>query len=121
MKMTAREFKNRIKGVIPVQLCPYTKEGGVDIEGIKENTKFIVDFAKDGNKDVALFTNGSTTEFYANSIEEQKRVIKTVVDTVDGKIPAVAGVPQADEENKNSKKYWGKSAITLKPSGVMTR
>ena len=39
-------------------------------------------------------TNGSTTEFYANSIEEQKRVIKTVVDTVGGKIPVVAGVSQ---------------------------
>ena len=94
MSMTAEEFKNNLKGVIPVQLCPYTKEGEVDIEGMKENTKFIVDFAKDGNKDVVLFTNGNTSEYYANSIEEQKKTIKTVVDTVGGAIPVIAGVSQ---------------------------
>ena len=93
--MTAEEFKHSLKGVIPVQLCPYTKEGEVDFEGIEENTKFIVDFAKDGNKDVVLFTNGNTTEYYANSIEEQKNIIKTVVDTVGGAIPVIAGVSQA--------------------------
>ena len=94
MSMTAEEFKNSLKGMVVVQLCPYTKEGEVDFEGIKENTKFIVDFAKDGNKDVALMTNGSTTEFYANSIEEQKKVIKVSVDTVGGAIPVIAGVSQ---------------------------
>jgi len=43
-------------------------------------------------------TNGSTTEFYANSLEEQKTVIKTVVDTVGGSVPVVAGVSQAAAE-----------------------
>jgi len=95
MKMTAEEFRNSLKGIVPVQICPYTKEGEVDIEGLRDNTKFIVDFAKDGNKDVVLMTNGSTTEFYANSIEEQKKVIKTVVETVGGAIPVIAGVSQA--------------------------
>lgn len=95
MKMTAKEFRNNLKGIIPVQFCPYTKEGELDIEGLRENTQFLVDFAKDGNKDMVVMTNGSTTEFYANSIEEQKKVIKTVVDTVGGKIPVVAGVSQA--------------------------
>jgi len=94
MSMTGKEFKKRLKGIVPVQLCPYTKEGQVDVEGLRDNTKFIVDFAKDGDKDVVLITNGSTTEFYANSIEEQKEVIKTVVDTVAGRIPVVAGVSQ---------------------------
>ena len=94
MPMTVEEFKNSLKGMVSVQICPYTKEGEVDIEGIKENTKFIVDFAKDSNKDAALLTNGDTSEWYANSIEEQKKVIKTVVDTVGGVIPVIAGVSQ---------------------------
>jgi len=94
MSMTAKEFKNRLKGIVPVQLCPYTKEGELDTEGIRENTRFVVDFAKDGDKDVVLITNGSTTECYANSIEEQKKIIKTTVDTVAGRIPVVAGVSQ---------------------------
>ncbi len=95
MSMSLEELKKRLKGIIPVQYCPYTKEGNLDIPGLKENTKFLVDFAKDGNKDVVLMTNGSTTECYANSIEEQKTVIRTVVETVGGEIPVVAGVSQA--------------------------
>jgi len=91
--MSLNEVKSRLKGVIPVQFCPYTREGELDIEGLKENTKFLVDFARD--KDIVVMTNGSCTEFYANSLEEQKKVIKTVVDTVAGKVPVIAGVGQA--------------------------
>ena len=96
--MTMHELKKKLRGIIPVQYCPYTKGGELDVEGLKRNTQFLVDFAKSGNKDVVIMTNGSTTEFYANSIEEQKRVIKTVVDTVGGKIPVVAGVSQSSAE-----------------------
>lgn len=98
MSMTLNELKKKLRGIIHVQYCPYTKNKELDVEGLKRNTQFLVDFAKDGNKDVVIMTNGSTTEFYANSIEEQKRVIKTVVDTVVGKVPVVAGVSQAGAE-----------------------
>jgi 4-hydroxy-tetrahydrodipicolinate synthase len=94
MSMTLDQLKKRLKGIVPVQCCPYTKEGELDVEGLRENTQFLVDFAKDGNKDVVVMTNGSTTECYANSLEEQKTVIKTVVETVGGRIPVVAGVSQ---------------------------
>jgi len=97
--MTLNELKRRLKGIIPVQYCPYTKNNELDVEGLKRNTQFLVDFAKSGNKDVVIMTNGSTTEFYANSIEEQRRVIKTAVDTVDGKVPVVAGVSQTGTED----------------------
>ena len=96
--MILSELKKRLKGIIPVQYCPYTGKGELDLAGLRENTQFLLDFAKDGDKDVVVMTNGSTTEFYANSIEEQKRVVKTVVDTVDGKVPVVAGVSQAGAE-----------------------
>lgn len=98
MSMTLNELKKKLRGIIPVQYCPYTKERELDVEGLKRNTRFLVDFAKDGNKDVVIMTNGSTTEFYANSTEEQKTVIKTVVDTVAGTVPVVAGVSRAAAE-----------------------
>ena len=98
MSMTLNELKKRLKGIIPVQYCPYTKNKELDVEGLKKNTQFLVDFAKDGNKDVVIMTNGSTTEFYANSTEEQKTVIKTVVETVAGTVPVVAGVSRAAAE-----------------------
>ena len=92
--MEPDEFRKKCKGIVPVQFCPYTEEGELDVEGLKKNTEFLVDFAKEGSKDVVIITNGSTTEFYANSIEEQKSVIKTVVETVDGEVPVVAGTAQ---------------------------
>ena len=92
--MIPEEFKNKCKGIIPVQYCPFNENGELYIDGLKQNTQFLVDFAK-GNKDLLIMTNGSTTEFYANSIEEQKKVIKTVVEVVNGKVPVVAGVSQA--------------------------
>ena len=94
--MKPQEFRKRCKGIIPVQYCPYTKDGkSIDLGALRNNTQFLVDFAKKGNKDVLIMTNGSTTEFYANTIEEQQSVIKTVVETVNGAIPVIAGVSDA--------------------------
>jgi len=95
--MTPNEFKKKLRGIVPVQFCPFTKEGEVDMQGLKENTKFIVDFAKRG-KDVVVLTNGSTTEFYVNSMEQQKKNIETVIDTVSGQIPVIVGVSQPAAE-----------------------
>lgn len=92
--MEPDEFRKRCKGIVPVQYCPYTSSRDLDVEGLKENTEFLVEFAEKGNRDLVIMTNGSTTEFYANSIEEQKTVIKTVVETVDGRVPVVAGTAQ---------------------------
>ncbi|MGC8674715.1 MAG: dihydrodipicolinate synthase family protein [Thermoprotei archaeon] len=86
------ELVKKIKGMVTVQFCPYKENGDLDLEGLRANTEFLVKFSK--GKDVIILTNGSTTEAYANSIEEQKQVIKTVVDTVGGKLPVIAGVSQ---------------------------
>ena len=40
-------------------------------------------------------TNGSTGEFYANTLEQQQQCIKTTVETVGGQVPVIAGVSQA--------------------------
>ncbi len=93
MPKSLTELKKGLKGIVPVQICPYTREGEVDLEGFKENTEFLLDFAKKG-KDVVIMTNGSTTESYANSIEEQREIIKTVAGTVAGQVPVIAGVSQ---------------------------
>jgi 4-hydroxy-tetrahydrodipicolinate synthase len=95
--MTPEEFRKKCKGMIPVQFCPYTKDcSAIDLKALKKNTQFLVDFAKKGNKkDIVLLTNGSTTECYANTFEEQQSVIRTVVETVGGAMPVIAGVSEA--------------------------
>jgi len=97
--MKPEEFRKRCRGIIPVQFCPYTSNcARIDLDALKRNTRFLVDFAREGNKDMLIMTNGSTTEFYANSIEEQQSVIETVVDAVSGAVPVIAGVSQAGTE-----------------------
>jgi len=97
--MKPEEFRKGCQGIVPVQCCPYTRDcARIDLEALKRNTQFLVDFAREGSKDVLILTNGSTTEFYANSIEEQRSVIETVVDTVGGAVPVIAGVSQAGTE-----------------------
>jgi len=89
-----QELKQKLKGSIIVQFCPYTQQGDIDFDGLKENTKFILDSAKH-NTDTVIMTNGSTSEFYANTLEQQQKIIKTTVETVAGQVPVIAGVSQA--------------------------
>lgn len=94
MAMNPDELKKKLRGIVSVLFCPYTSHGELNLKGLQKNTEFLLDFALDGNKPMVIMTNGSTTECYANSIEEQKKVIKTVVDTVAGRLPVIAGVSQ---------------------------
>ena len=67
MKMTMHELKKKLRGIIPVQYCPYTKGGELDVEGLKRNTQFLVDFAKSGNKDVPLHLRNPVTPLMKDS------------------------------------------------------
>lgn len=84
----------QVGGVVPVQTCPYTEDGDVDVDGLKENTRFLAEFAEEGDRDVMVITNGSTAECYANSIAEQKRVIDATV-AASGDLPVIAGTSRA--------------------------
>lgn len=108
--MEPETFRKKCKGIIPVQYCTYTESGELDLDGLKENTEFLVNFAKNGDKDLVIMTNGSTTECYAMSIEEQKAVIKTVVDPED-----MALINGAGELH-----YPGSAAYGLRYRGFVT-
>jgi len=85
----------KLSGVTSVLFCPYKNDDSLDLPGLQKNTEYLVDFAVKGRKSVVIMANGSTTECYANSIAEQQKVIETVVDTVAGRLPVIAGVSQA--------------------------
>ena len=96
--MNPSQLKEVLRGIVPVQLIPFTADGEVDIDGLKENTQFLVDFAhSEGGREVVILTNGSTSECYALSDQQQKTVIRTVVEVSAG-VPVIAGVSQAGTE-----------------------
>jgi len=83
-----REFLMR-GAVVCVQLTPFKKNEDVDYEGLKENTRFLIE--KSRGEPLVLVPAGSTGEKYALTDEEWKKVIKTVVDVANGKVPVMPG------------------------------
>ena len=79
--------------VMVVQLTPFKDNEDLDLEGLRENTEFLVEARKYGP--LVLTPAGSTGEQYTLTDEEYKKVIDTVIDTANGKVPVVPGANQA--------------------------
>lgn len=83
-----REFLRK-GAVLVVQLTPFKENGELDLEGLRENTEFLVE--KGSGKGLVIVPTGSTGEFYALLDDERRKVIETVVDVAGGKVPVIAG------------------------------
>ncbi|MFB0522372.1 MAG: dihydrodipicolinate synthase family protein [Candidatus Bathyarchaeia archaeon] len=75
--------------VLIVQLTPFKEDGTIDFEGLRENTSFLVEKRHYGP--LALIPVGSTGEKYSVTDEEWKRIVKTVVDVANNKVPVIPG------------------------------
>lgn len=75
------------KGVFPVVMTPFDEDGSINFELLSAHVDWLIKGGVHG-----LIPNGSTGEYAAMSIEEQKSVIKCVVDAAKGRVPVVAGV-----------------------------
>ena len=91
--MQLSDLKKAMKGVDIVQTTPFNKDGSLDLEGMRANTRWLVE--RTAGKDFILTPTGSTGEFYAVSDDERKAVIKMVVDEVKGRNVVLAGAAQA--------------------------
>jgi len=79
--------------VIVVQVTPFTNNEDLDILALRSNTEFLVENARHGP--LVLTPLGSTGEFYALNFEEYKKIVNTVIDASNGKIPVIVGAAQA--------------------------
>jgi 4-hydroxy-tetrahydrodipicolinate synthase len=91
--MSPDEMREQIKAVVIVMATPFNQDGSVDFDGLEANTRFLVERCQ--GKRFVLVPTGSTGEYYAMHPEEQIRVIETVIQTVDGQLPVVAGTAAA--------------------------
>jgi 4-hydroxy-tetrahydrodipicolinate synthase len=87
--MNLDSLKKAMKGVFVVETTPFNKDDSMDLDGMRENTRWLVEFGK--GKDFAIVPVGSTGEFYALSTDENKVIIKMVVKEVNGSLPVIAG------------------------------
>ena len=91
--MQLSDLKKAMKGVDIVQETPFNKDGSLDLEGMRANTRWLVE--RMAGKDFIFTPVGSNGEFYAVSDDERKAVIKMVAEEVNGKNVVMAGTAQA--------------------------
>ena len=87
MNVEKEKLKQKLKGVIALLVTPFNKDLEVDFEGLRQNVSYLIEKGVSG-----LIPNGSTGEFASLTLEEQKKVIKTVVDEANGKALVIPGV-----------------------------
>jgi 4-hydroxy-tetrahydrodipicolinate synthase len=96
MALTPDQMREKIKAVVIVLATPLNRDRGLDLEGLKANTEFLLERCK--GKRIVLVPTGSTGEAYALSDQDRLRVIETVVKSAAGRVPVVAGTAKAGTE-----------------------
>jgi 4-hydroxy-tetrahydrodipicolinate synthase len=74
------------EGTFAVAVTPFTSNDELDLVALKGNIDYYVDNGIQG-----VVAGGSTGEFATLSVQELKKVIKTVVDKANGRVPVIAG------------------------------
>ena len=77
---------NRIKGVIPIVLTPFLKNGDIDAESCKQLIDFLIDNGAD-----SLYILGSASENFLLDIEQRIDVVFMMAEANRGRVPMIAG------------------------------
>ncbi len=82
-------MKKQFRGLFPPMITVFKDNEEIDEEGTREQVNFLIENGAHG-----IIVCGSTGEFFHMSPEERKRVIKIVVDEVNGRVPVIAGTAE---------------------------
>jgi len=91
--MQLDELKKSMKGVVIVNITPFNKDGSLDLEGMRANTRWLLE--RTAGKDFIYNPVGSTGEFSSMSDDECKAVMKMVIEEVNGRHPVFVGAGRA--------------------------
>jgi len=104
------------EGILPALVTPFTDDGKtVDEERLRALVNYCIELGVNG-----VVPCGTTGEFINMTEEEKKRVIKVVVDEVNGRVPVVAGTgasstDQALEMTRYAKDVGADAALIVTP------
>jgi len=104
------------EGILPALVTPFTDDGkAVDEERLRNLVNRCIELGVHG-----VVPCGTTGEFVNLTTEEKKRVIKIIVDEVNGRVPVVAGTgasgtDQALEMTKYAKDVGANAALIVTP------
>ncbi|MGB9741299.1 MAG: 4-hydroxy-tetrahydrodipicolinate synthase [Candidatus Bathyarchaeales archaeon] len=104
------------EGIMPALVTPFTDDGkGIDEERLRSLVNRCIGLGIHG-----VVPCGTTGEFVNMTTEEKKRVIKVVVDEVNGRVPVIAGTgasgtDQALEMTKYAKDVGADAVLIVTP------
>ncbi len=104
------------EGILPALVTPFTDDGKtVDEERLRALVRHCIELGVHG-----VVPCGTTGEFVNLTLEEKKRVIKVVIDEVNGRVPVVAGTGasgtyEALEMTKYAKDAGADAALIVTP------
>lgn len=87
-------MKGKVRGIIVPMATPLKSDGSFD----EETTRKLVDFLVE-NGVHGLFPLGTSGEFALFDREERKKIVQTVVDRTNGRVPVLAGVSDPSPAN----------------------
>ncbi len=76
-----------LRGVIPPATTPFTRDGEVDLDAMKEQVKWLIDQGVHG-----LAVGGSTGEGHTLDVDELRAIVEVALDTAAGRVPVVGGI-----------------------------
>ncbi len=77
-----------IHGIIPPMVTPFTPEGGIDEQAIRDDVRYLLDTAKVHG----LAVCGSTGEGHTLTTDEVRRITAIAAEEVGGRVPVIAGI-----------------------------
>lgn len=100
------------RGIIPAILTPFTKTEEVNYKELKIHVRRMLDAGVHG-----IFCLGTNGEFYALNELEKMKIVETVVDEVNGRVPVYAGSGEIATRTviylTNRFKKLGASAVSI--------
>lgn len=84
--MTPEQLRNKLRGPVVAMTTHYKDDLSLDLDAMRRLTEYYVRCGVS-----TVIADGSTGEFFSLTDEERRQVIKTVVDTADGRMTVVAG------------------------------
>lgn len=87
MPMTPSDVRERLRGVLGFPITPFKADLSLDLAGLRHNVEAMLRAPIH-----ALVAAGGTGELYSLTPAEANAVVQTVVETVAGRVPVVAGV-----------------------------
>lgn len=93
MSLSYQEMLSKLNGVIGLLPTHFKEDESLDLDAMAKSAEYACQ--KLEGHEGAIMIAGSTSEFYAMTDDESLKMIDTVVKTVNGRVPVIAGTGRA--------------------------